>query len=231
MSGQQRERVITRRAVIEGLPAFWRKVYLENGGGSEEHKQSVRACLAELEALDLKTVSREVVDEVIARHSSSTGYTEVLCNQCGRDVDATIIVGESSDTDSRTASVCLSCLRDSLAAFNEVLRRCADDCWWRDWPACPKHRPRSSAVLFYGTTHVRITQWGRCSVGLYGDTLCGVPILGWVGSNEQMGIFGPDEGLSHPDWITCEWCRAVLPALGVCAAMMAAPRTGEAREP
>ncbi len=105
----------TRREVILGLPNFWREVYLKGGGG-EEHMAAVRRQLEQFEALDLNTASREQVD-AIANSGGSHGYTDLMCNGCGRDVEALVTVGEEAEVESRTANLCRDCVTEALGAF------------------------------------------------------------------------------------------------------------------
>lgn len=63
--------------------------------------------------LDLETATPEEVNTIIGNNS----WTDLRCNECGSSkLPLTVEVGESS----RTASLCLPCLRKALSVAEEA---------------------------------------------------------------------------------------------------------------
>jgi len=46
-------------------------------------------------------------------------YSGIMCGECGKSVDAVIQIGEEPDFESRTAYVCLACLRKAMELLME----------------------------------------------------------------------------------------------------------------
>ena len=55
----------------------------------------------------------EAVDAVIGNKS----WTRCKCHNCGKAVDATVIIGQALDYESSTADICQACLTEALKEF------------------------------------------------------------------------------------------------------------------
>ena len=55
----------------------------------------------------------EAVNKIIGNES----WTRCTCNECGRDVEAVVQLGEELDCESHTVWICLDCIRLAVAAF------------------------------------------------------------------------------------------------------------------
>lgn len=56
----------------------------------------------------------DAVNEIIGNQS----WTRCLCNECNRDVEAVVQLGQEPDYESRTAWICRDCIKLALAAFD-----------------------------------------------------------------------------------------------------------------
>ena len=73
-----------------------------------------------LHKLNLKKVKASTVNKVIGNDS----WTRLTCDECGRDVDAVLTVGQEPDYESRTASICRKCA-EKVAAISWETPSCA----------------------------------------------------------------------------------------------------------
>jgi len=62
-------------------------------------------------AMDGAPLTPEMVNEVIG----NTSWTSVECDECGKQVESAMMVGQEEDHDSRTATICLLCLKKAVA--------------------------------------------------------------------------------------------------------------------
>lgn len=61
------------------------------------------------------TPSPEAVNAVIGNSS----WTDISCDECGKDVYSVIQLGEEPEYESDTASVCLDCLRKAISMMED----------------------------------------------------------------------------------------------------------------
>jgi len=69
-----------------------------------------------------KATSADEVDEIVGNKS----WTRVTCNECDRDVNVAVQLGEEPDYESNTATICLECLQDALSMAGA---RTMNDVW------------------------------------------------------------------------------------------------------
>jgi hypothetical protein len=69
----------------------------------------------------LVALKGEGTPEEIAIIIGNDSWTTVTCDECGGDVDGIVIVGEEENYDSRTASICMSCLQEAMAELVKAL--------------------------------------------------------------------------------------------------------------
>lgn len=93
--------IITREQKIENVPKSWAEQYVGYVGCDKSKK---REKLFELEAAG--QLSQESINETIG----NTSWTELRCDNCKKDKDALVRIGDEPDYDSRWQDLCLDCL-------------------------------------------------------------------------------------------------------------------------
>jgi hypothetical protein len=73
-------------------------------------KISAEVIYDKLVALKGKGTPKEI-EKIIGNLS----WTDISCDECGRNVEVAVTVGEKEDYDTRTARVCLDCLNKAVA--------------------------------------------------------------------------------------------------------------------
>jgi hypothetical protein len=103
-------RVITKRDVIRGVRARWNEQYARyrddetlNPVGGRVAVGTVRARLA---ALDLETCTGADIDAAIG----APRWAENRCDECDKDVDRLVRIGDEPDYDARWRDVCPDCI-------------------------------------------------------------------------------------------------------------------------
>lgn len=100
-------KVITSRDKIKGAISSFIRAW---GDGSYTADNRNRMVGKELRALDPETATAEQVDEIIGNRS----WTRLKCNECDKEVEGLVCIGEEPDYDSQTAFVCFACLREAF---------------------------------------------------------------------------------------------------------------------
>jgi hypothetical protein len=67
--------------------------------------------------ISLVNPTQQQIKEVIGNGS----WTRLKCDECGKEVQATIEVGQEPDYESATANLCIDCLRKALEKFEGAL--------------------------------------------------------------------------------------------------------------
>jgi hypothetical protein len=111
-------KLTTQRDLIRAVAARWRQQY-EPFTNDDKPLFSVRngyrqpipkkAIAEKLDALDKETATAAEVAEIIGNES----WTRLTCDECGKDTDALLTVGQEPDYESHTASLCRSCVERS----------------------------------------------------------------------------------------------------------------------
>jgi len=104
--------VTTKKQILKNLPKHWRQSY-PKGRDLASGKNSDKIYIA---LVNEKELTEERANEIIGNDS----WTRNSCDECGEDVEVTVMVGEEPDYESRTASICINCLNKAveLGKFN-----------------------------------------------------------------------------------------------------------------
>lgn len=107
--------VITQRDLIKKVASSWKSQYgpfpkqmaCRIHGADKSTQQIYDA----LDALDVETATPEDVASIIGNKA----WTRLTCNECQRDVEAVIQVGEAEDYESNTAMLCRECVEKAFS--------------------------------------------------------------------------------------------------------------------
>lgn len=111
-------KLTTQRDLIRAIATRWRRQYepftyddkplfsVRNG-----YRQPIpkKAIAEKLDALDKETATPADVAEIIGNES----WTRLTCDECGKDTDSVLTVGQEPDYESHTASLCRSCVEQA----------------------------------------------------------------------------------------------------------------------
>lgn len=107
--------VMTRKTLAKTAMNRWRLQYAK---AIRENQGMLYGIWRRLEALG-NDPSPESVDAAIGVKS----WTKVpRCDECKREVNAVVEVGDLADYESSTARICIDCLRRAVSECEEVLR-------------------------------------------------------------------------------------------------------------
>lgn len=107
--------ITTKRWKIDNVAKHWKNQYYHRGQWKVYAPGNAEHVYIALSALPTGATEEDVV-AIIGNNS----WIECKCNQCWRDVDAIVSVGEEPDYESRTADLCRDCVLLALMAFEEV---------------------------------------------------------------------------------------------------------------
>lgn len=62
----------------------------------------------------LLALPKGATEEQVVAIAGTNVWTENVCDECGQDVEVTVILGEEEDYESRTAWICPECLEKAL---------------------------------------------------------------------------------------------------------------------
>ena len=105
--------LITKRSLIRAVADRWCEQYFpfnndaplfskRMGFSNDLTKRQIHDALV---SLDKATATEDMVSNIIGNAS----WTNIKCDECGKDVDAVIVVGEPMDYESHTARLCREC--------------------------------------------------------------------------------------------------------------------------
>lgn len=101
--------LITRKQRAADAARAWKHAYFS--GGNWERVLRGCACDTHKRLVALgDSPTPEEVDEVIGNGS----WTSLRCDECKRQVEAAVMVGDEPDYESNTAWVCVDCLKKAL---------------------------------------------------------------------------------------------------------------------
>jgi hypothetical protein len=106
-------RSITLREVIKGVPARFSEQYgrqMDEIAAHASPPSTYRDLISRLNALDTETATPEDIAAIIGNPS----WAQLECDECGRDREHLVRVGDEPDYDARWQDLCADCL---LAAF------------------------------------------------------------------------------------------------------------------
>jgi len=92
-------KLITWRDKIRNVAKTWAIQYRNTADTSKKE------VLAQLKTLDIEKATVEDVAQIIGNYS----WTRLICDECGEDVPAVVLVGQEPDYDSSTVYLCKSC--------------------------------------------------------------------------------------------------------------------------
>lgn len=107
-------KLITVRSQIRELPERMKELWKHGDRWNRilQPEPDTEKIHAAVSALDLETAT---VEDVYAAMQFRGGWVGVpTCNECRREVDAVVQLGEEPDIESSTAHVCFECLRKAL---------------------------------------------------------------------------------------------------------------------
>lgn len=102
--------LITRESIVRQVPERWAKQYPESIEGRTAFATIYKKLLAAV------PLTEEVADRIIG----NTSWTSLICDECGQEVSAVMVVGQEPDYESATASLCLDCLQKALAEIQKA---------------------------------------------------------------------------------------------------------------
>ncbi len=119
-------KAFTQRDVIKQVTAKWERQYegqmdstgyLYPGGKGDKTRGET---LKQLQALDLNTCTAKEVNDIIGNES----WTRMnLCDECGKQPNVLVQVGNEPDYDSHTAWLCLNCLSNANALAQNATKQ------------------------------------------------------------------------------------------------------------
>ena len=109
MAGKMR--ILTKRDRILGVADKWHDQYWnKHWAGSDKHDK-----LLALQALDLSTATEDDIEAIVGNRS----WTRIKCDQCGKDVDAAVMIGGSDEYGPDT--ICGTCIREAAKLYDNYL--------------------------------------------------------------------------------------------------------------
>lgn len=110
-------RIITVRDRVRGVTAAWYEAYKD-----EIDSQSQSATINGKTKTQIYYELRDLLPDVasaddVAAIIGNRSWTRLTCNECGRDVEVVIEVGEEPDYESCTAWLCKNCVLNCLAVY------------------------------------------------------------------------------------------------------------------
>lgn len=108
-------KLTTQRDTIRAVASRWRKQYepftddrprFSWRTGVTSPPLNKKQIAEKLDALDAETATPEDVAAIIGNES----WTRLTCDECGKDTDAVLTVGQELYYESHTASLCRSCV-------------------------------------------------------------------------------------------------------------------------
>ena len=103
--------VIDERYKIEGVAERWKAQYYRCGAWGSTITGDCGVIYEKLAALNPETATGKDVAKIIGNNSWAGPDN---CNECGNEVERTVQLGEPPDYKSRTAQICLECLRKAV---------------------------------------------------------------------------------------------------------------------
>jgi len=99
-------KLITKEMLIKDVAESWKRSYLRNGEWYETISGDTEIVYRKL----LKATTEQEVVGAIGNKS----WTSLYCNDCEKEVNAVVQLGEGPDYESHTAYICFDCLEKAL---------------------------------------------------------------------------------------------------------------------
>jgi len=103
--------VITKKAKMENVAQTFRAQYSENTVLRNGNTGDIYKAL-----IELNPKTEDAIAEIIGNRS----WTANNCNECGKDSDVLIQIGQPEDYESSTAWICRDCLSKAIAMIDAV---------------------------------------------------------------------------------------------------------------
>ena len=101
-------KIIRKADVVAGVPERWRKNYI-GWHDSTGSKSKITAALAVLRSHNA-TFTAEQVDKIIGNSS----WTRNECDECGKDYETLVHIGDEPDYEARWVVICRECLNGAI---------------------------------------------------------------------------------------------------------------------
>jgi len=99
-------KLISKTERVETVPSRWKNQYFQKGQWTYgDNKERIYNKLIKLDPL---------TEEAIVQIIGNSSWTQNICDECGKDCDILIEVGEETDYESSTARICHECLSAAL---------------------------------------------------------------------------------------------------------------------
>lgn len=105
---------ITRRGIIKSVPAKYKSQYFNSDGWRTILKGPTQPTYDALIALDLETATEKDISDIIGNES----WTRLECDECDKEVETVIMLGQEPDYESSTACICPNCLAKATNLTN-----------------------------------------------------------------------------------------------------------------
>lgn len=109
MIGKGTMKLKKKSDLIRNVAENWKRQYWHPKRGWQPHNESKEVIYRELSELP-----EQATEDDIAAIIGNAGWTRNKCDECGQDVDVTVMVGQEPDYESRTAFICLDCLKRAV---------------------------------------------------------------------------------------------------------------------
>lgn len=109
-------KLITQRDLIQGVATRWDQTYRSRYGTSEDRPfngKTKEQISNGLHALDPNTASPDDVEKVIGNGS----WTRLVCDECEKESDSVVQVGDEPEYESSTAYLCRKCAQLAADSF------------------------------------------------------------------------------------------------------------------
>jgi hypothetical protein len=116
-------KLLTEREKVRTVAAAWAKQYSKNGPyGNDAEKQEIAKALS---ALDPETATASDVAAIIGNNS---WCGPCKCDECGKEAETAVQLGEEPDYESATAVVCFDCVQKAMTLMmpNAGIHRAAE---------------------------------------------------------------------------------------------------------
>ncbi len=112
-------KIVSHRTLIRKVAERWRAQYGNAKGNKPPGCDEIQR---RLDALNVATATVKDVSEIIGNSS----WVRLKCDECEREVEAVIVLGQEPDYESHTAAVCQTCIDEAHLTFTTRLIESAE---------------------------------------------------------------------------------------------------------
>jgi hypothetical protein len=95
--------IIYKRDLIKTVAKRW----------YEQYREDYMNVLTKLSKIDLEIATEQQIIDIIGNST----WTSIRCDECNKEVDIAIQLGEEPNYESATALICIDCLKKSIKLF------------------------------------------------------------------------------------------------------------------